>query len=337
MTGIKTLTAILAVATMAAAPAGAQSVAEFFKGRTITTVVGGSAGGSFSLNARVLSHHMQRHVPGNPTMIVQAMPGAGGAKAMSFMYNAASKDGTHMGAVLPPSILSPLFRKVKYRSEEFQWVGSITPMPTVTSVWYTHGIRTLDDAKKAPVIMATSSKLSVAYLVPAFINALVGTKFTFVQGYRGGAPMNNAMEKGEVMGRVNFYNSYVTLTPHWLRDKKVIHLAQHGPRIKELPGVPHILDLVKTAKQRRMAEMLETGPKVGHGFYLPPGVPADRVAALRAAFAATMKDPVYLKEAKDRNLIVNPVKAGDIQRLVEATLTMPKPIIEEFKTLVKLR
>lgn len=319
------------------APAvAADPIEEFFKGKIIKIVVGASAGGAFEVNARVLGRHIGRHIPGNPTIIAEAMPGAGGSRANAFLYNAAPQDGSYWGAVLPPSIISPLLRPVKYDSAKFHWLGSITPMSTVTSVWHTAPAKTIEEAKKTPLIMASSSRLSNAYLVPALLNAAIGTRFTFVQGYAGGAPMNAAMEKGEVHGRVNYYNSYIVLQPHWIKGRQVIHLVQNGPRIKDLPNVPSMVDLMPTDEFKRLAKVLELDSDVGHGFFLPPRVPADRVAAIRKAFAATMRDPAYLAEAKERKLIVDPVSAEDVQKIIEHALSIPRETIEKFKKMVQL-
>ena len=334
----RALIATLAVPMLiaAAVPARADAIADFFHGKLIKIIVGASAGGAFEVNARILGRHITRHIPGQPTVVVEAMPGAGGARAMAYMYNAAPQDGTYWGAVLPSSIISPLLRPVKYDSSKFHWLGSLTPMSTVASVWHTAPAKTLEEAKKTPLIMATSSKLSNAYLIPALLNAIVGTRFTFVQGYAGGAPMNLAMEKGEVNGRVNYYNSYLVLQSEWIRDRKVIHLVQAGPAIKDLPHVPRLIDLMKTDEERRIAAVLSVDSDVGHGFYLPPRVPADRVKALVTAFSETMKDPAFIKDAADHSLVLDPISAEGVQKIVAHALSTPPAIIAKFRTMVKL-
>lgn len=330
--------AAASVALLAAPQAKADAIADFYKGKTITAISGGGAGGGFSFNARVLGRHITRHIPGKPDWVVTAMPGAGGARSMKYIRNAAAQNGTVIGAVLPPSILSPLLRKkVGYNSADFHWIGSITPMTQVISVWATSTkVRTLDDAKKQQVIMGTSSKLSSGYLLPAYINAILGTKFKVISGYRGGDRQNNAMEKGEIQGRGSFYNSYKVTKPHWLRDKTIVHLAVVGPRLKDVKGVPNLKDLVKGPEQKQMLGFLETGASVGHGFYVSPNVPKARVAALIKAFDATMKDPAYLAEARKRNLIVDPVKAATLQAAVARAMKTPSALVAKFKKMVKI-
>ena len=333
---IRTTGIALAVAVAPLSAASADAVADFYKGRTITFYSGGSAGGGFSSVARLVAKHMADRIPGKPKMIVEARAGAGGAKMMSFMGNAAPKDGTALGAALPIAVNAPLLRKVKFNPAKFQWLGSTTAMTEVSTVWHTAPATTLDGAKKTEVIMATSSKLSSAYIIPAFMNAVIGTKFKIVPGYRGAGPMNKAMESGEVHGRGSFYNSYVTTKPGWLKDKKIIQLVQVGPGEKELAGVPNMRDLVTTADQRRMLDFMEAPAYVGHGYFAPEGVPADRVAALKKAFVATVNDPAFRKEAKERRMIVNPVTAEKIQSVIETAMATPEPLLAKFRKMVKI-
>jgi tripartite-type tricarboxylate transporter receptor subunit TctC len=331
---VKTTSAALALVLAPFGIATADSVADFYKGRTITFYPGGSAGGGFSTVARLLAKHMADRIPGKPSMVVDAMPGAGGAKMMSFMANAAPKDGTALGAALPIAVNAPLLRKVKFNPAKFQWLGSVTAMTEVSTVWHTAPATTLEGAKKVEVIMATSSKLSSAYLIPAFMNAVIGTKFKIVPGYRGAGPMNKAMEAGEVHGRGSFYNSYVSTKPDWLKDKKIIHLVQVGPGEKDLADVPNMRDLVKTADQRRMLDFMEAPAYVGHGFFAPEGVPAERVAALKKAFVETLADPAFLQEAQERRIIVNPVTAEKIQSVIETAMATPEPLLAKFREMV---
>ena len=314
----------------------ADNVADFYKGKTVTLISGGSAGGGFSTVARVLGVHWAKHIPGNPTVIVDAKPGAGGAKMMSYMANAAKQDGTEIGAALPIAVNAPLLRTVKFNPAKFHWLGSVTPMTEVSTVWHTAPAKTLEEAKQKEVIMATSSKLSSAYLIPAFMNAVVGTKFKIVPGYRGGGPMNKAMESGEVHGRGSFYNSYVTTKPHWIEGKKIHQLVQVGPSVPALKGVPNMRELVTTDAQRRMLDFMEAPAYVGHGFFAPHGTPADRVSALRNSFWKAVNDPAFLADAKAKRVVVNPLKAEKIQQVIETAMSTPEPILAEFRKMVKI-
>ncbi len=328
---------VIAALTAAVGSAAADPVADFYRGKTVKFISGGSAGGGFSTVARVVVKHMSKRVPGRPAMVVEAMPGGGGARMMAYMANAAPQDGTALGAALPIAVNAPLLRKVRFDPAKFHWLGSTTSMTEVSTVWHTAPATTLEGAKKTELIMATSNKLSSAYLIPAFMNAVIGTKFKMVHGYRGAGPMNKAMEAGEVHGRGSFYNSYLTTKPDWLRDRKIIQLVQVGPGEKELEGVPNMRDLVKTDEQRRMVDFMEAPAYVGHGFFAPPGVPADRVAALRKAFTDMLDDPAFRAEAAKRRMVVNPVAAEKIEAVIGRAMATPEPLLAAFREMVKIK
>ncbi len=339
MTKFFRLLPISLIAIAAAAPVQADGIADFYKGKQITAISGGGAGGGFSFAARLLGRHIEQYIPGKPNWVVTAMPGAGGARSVKYIVNAAAQDGTVIGVVLPPAILSPLLRDgVGYDSKKLRWIGSITPMASVLSVWHDSPAKSIKQLMDTEITTATSSKLSSGYLFPAWINHVVGTKWKIISGYRGGDRQNNAMQKGEVNGRSSFYASYKTTKPHWLRDKKIVHVVYMGPREKELDdtGVPHAEDLMKTYEQKQVLNFLQTGGKVGHGFFVSPGVPMDRVNALRAAFDKAVADPKFLAEAKKRNQVVSPVKGTELDKIVAAGLDTPKDVVDRFKRAVKL-
>jgi len=171
----------------AAIPAQADEIADFYKGKQINAISGGGAGGGFALAARILGHHMVRHIPGAPSWVVTAMPGAGGARSVKYIVNAAAQDGTVIGVLLPPSVISPLLRKgVGYDSDKLRWIGTITPMASVLSVWHTAPAKTIEAVKQKEVTIATSSKLSTNYFMAEFMNQVIGTKFKVIAGYQGG-------------------------------------------------------------------------------------------------------------------------------------------------------
>ena len=320
-----------------AVPANADDVADFYKDKTVTAISGGGAGGGFSFVARVLGRHMAANIPGKPNWVVKAMPGAGGARSIKYIVNAAAQGGTTIGAVLPPSILSPLLRKkVGYDSAKLQWIGSVTAQASVLVAWKTSPTKTLKQVQKTQVTTATSSKLSSGYLFPAWMNATIGTKFKVIPGYRGADRQNAAMETGEVNGRSSFYNSFKTTKPHWLRDKTIIPLVYMGPKTADLKGVPYMMDLMKTKEQREIANFLQTGSQVGNGFFVSPAVPKARVMALRAAFNKTVASKAFLAEAKKRNMVVAPVRGEALDAIVAAAMKTSPATIKKFKKLVKI-
>ena len=314
----------------ATAPASADAIADFYKGRTINVVVPAGLGATLGLYGRLLTEHMGGHIPGKPNMILTSRPGGGGTKGAAYVYNAAPKDGTYMGEVLSASVLAGKLRKVKFDVEDFQWVGSISQRPIVVSVWHKAPALTLEDARKTQVIMGSSGTGSETYMAPKLMNALLGTRFKIVKGYKGGAAINKSIEQGETHGRMNYYSGWTAGKPGWVRDKKIVHLIQYGPRIKELPNVPAFKDLVKTDLDRQMLTFMEASPKIGMGFWMAPAVPKARVAALRTAFMATMKDPAFLADAKKRRAPVAPISGKKLQAIVKEAYSMPANVITEL-------
>lgn len=336
MRSIITRLSMAAVTALAVTPAMAETPAEFFKDRTVTLTIPTPPGASFDVYGRTLIDHMAKHIPGNPKMLPQYRPGAGGGVAAAYMYNKAPRDGTEMALVLAPTVISPKLRKVRWDASKFIWLGSITPRPSVVTVWHTAPATTLEGAKKKEVIMSASGKLADPNVLPKLMNAFIGTKFKPVLGYKGGAAMNNAMEKGETHGRVQYWTGWTSVKQHWLKEKKIIQLAQIGPKIPELPNVPTVRELVKPGIQRQVIEFMETIYNVGMGVHLPPGVPADRAAALKKAFWDTMQDPEYKAVSKKRKADIDPVRAAEIQALVEKAAATSDKVIGALKKAAEL-
>jgi tripartite-type tricarboxylate transporter receptor subunit TctC len=337
MSGLKILSFAAALAVTASGissvPATAD-VADFYRGKTVTVTVAGSAGASLGLYCRLVVAHWGKHIPGNPNVICQFRPGAGGTKAAAYMYNAAPKDGTVVGEILSPSVLAPVLRKSKFDSSKFVWIGSVTPRPSVVTVWHTAPATTVEGAKKAEVIMGSTGFGSETYLLPMFMNAALGTKFKIVRGYKGGAPINKAMEVGEVHGRMNYWSGWTTIKGAWLRDKKIVHLVQYGPMIPEIPEVPHLRSLLTKESHKQMLKFLELSEYLGMGFYLPPGVPRDRIEALRDSFFATLKDPEFLADAKKRKARVEPISGAEIEKMANAAFATPEPVLAELRDML---
>lgn len=310
--------------------ANAQSPAEFYKGRNLTITVAGGAGASLGLYCRLVAKHWSRHIPGKPNVVCQFRPGAGGTKAAAYMYNAAPKDGSVVGEVLSPSVLAPALRNMKFDPAKFLWLGSVTPRPAVMTVWHTAPALNLEDAKKHEVIVGSTGMGSETYLIPQFMNAVLGTKFKIIRGYKA-AMINNLLPGGEIHGRMNYWSGWTTIKQAWIRDKKIVQLVQWGPPIAALPNTPHLKDLMPDDEHRRMVDFFEISAYLGMGFYAPPGTPTDRVDALRSSFMATMNDPAFRADSKKRNADVDPISGAELQKIVERGLATPEAI------LVKLR
>ncbi len=307
------------------------NVADFYKDRTVTVVVPAGLGASLGLYGRLLTEHWGKHIPGNPTVIVQSRPGGGGTKGAAYVYNAAPKDGSVVAEVLAPSVLAPILRNVKFDATKFQWIGSITQRPSVVSVFHTAPATTLEGVKTTEVIMGSTGFGSETYLMPKLMNHLLGTKFKIVKGYKGGASINKAMAQGEVHGRMNYWTGWTTIKNDWLETGKLKHLIQYGPRIPELPDVPSIMGLVKSEDGRKMIKFIEVSELIGMGFWVAPEVPKDRVAALRSSFMATMKDAAFLADAKKRRAPVAPISGAELTQIVNDGLKVSPELVAKMK------
>src|SRR5262245_30671480 len=283
------------------APTGAQAdaVADFYRGKTITLLVASGAGGGYDYFARALARHMGRYVPGNPTLIAQNMPGAGGARMVNYAYNVAAQDGTVIGVPLAPTprvqVLDPA--PIRYDATKLHWLGNLENSVGILFVWHGSPVRTMDDAKGRVTPLAGSGKSSATYQMPVLANALLGTKFNVVLGYPGAAEMENAIERGEVDGRAAVWQTLNTTQPSWIKDSKVRIVIQSVlKRSPQLPDVPTYIELAKTDEARRIFEFIAFQNVTGRTLVAPPGVPKDRITALRRAFDAAVKDQVMLSE-----------------------------------------
>jgi tripartite-type tricarboxylate transporter receptor subunit TctC len=325
---------LAATAIALAQPAAADEVADFFAGKTIRIASAGGPGASLALYARTLSEHMGKHIPGNPNIVVEFRTGAGGVIAASYLYSAAPKDGTTFAVLLPPSVTLPLLQPSKFDATKFYWLGSMTPRPAVVSILNDAPATTLDKLKTTEVILGSSGKGSETYLVPQFMNVVLGTKFKIVTGYKAGDDINLAMERGEVHGRMQYWTGWTTIKQDWLKQGRLIHVTQYGPAIKEIPNVPPLRDLVKTAEEKAMVRFLEVAQNVGMAFALPPDVPPARAAALRKAFVATLADPALIEDAKKRNMEVELVPGERLEQIIRDAYATPKPIVEKLRGIV---
>lgn len=323
-----------ALAAFAPVPAQADAVADFYKGKTVTIYVGTRAGGLYSSFAQFLSSHLPRHIPGNPSVIVKHITGAGGIKAMNFVYNVAPKDGT---AVITPNSGGPdhvvLGRKgVKYDPLKYNYLGSWGEAVTVLSLLKSASpVRTLKQAMQQQVILGAINKSSNTYLLPTIYNNVLGTKFKLIAGYRGGSGVRLAIEKGEVAGWSGQWLGWKTRKPDWVRDNKLVHLVQLASKPSpDLPNVPMLTDFARNPKETRLFEFLNADIS-DRAFVAPPGVPADRLRALEKAYLATLRDPKFLSETKKRKLSVDPHDGAAVTAVVRRTMSLPAELVAMLK------
>ena len=330
--------AIVAVGAVCSGTASADSVSDFYKGKTVTLIVGSGAGGGFGLNGRLVGNHIGKHIPGNPEVVMQFMRGGGGTKAANFVYNVSPKDGTVISMPISSIVENQLLRPKgsRFDGAKFHWLGSITSLASVLSVWNTAPAKTIGDATKTQVILGATSTNSSWYRMVKLMNPVVGTKFKIVTGYKGSRGVDLAMERQEIHGRAMVWASTKARRGDWLKAGKLVHLAQIGPyKLSDMPNVPRLIDMAKTEKQKTMVRFLHLTGLIGRALHTTPGVPAERVAALRKAFDDTMKDPAFIAEFKKRKLPFGPTSGKDLQAFINKVIATPQSTIDELKTALK--
>jgi tripartite-type tricarboxylate transporter receptor subunit TctC len=320
---IATSTAVVLCLSAGGPAATGDPVAEFYKGRTLQFLVGFSPGGEYDLHTRLIARHIGRHIPGGAQVVAQNMPGATGITMVNYIYNVAPKDGTVLGMIVNamPAQQAVGIGQMKFDIGRFQWIGSIAPTVETMALWHTTGVTDIAGARQKEVPIGTVGRTGITFAFPKMLNDMAGTRFRIVTGYPGGNDINLAMERGEVGGRNNTWSAWKATRREWLARKDIAIIAYGGPKPSDLPGVPGIEDLVSGEDDRRTARLVLSGTQLGRPVAVMPGVPAERVAALRAAFLAAMRDPEFLKEAAASNVEVAPVVGEEMQRVVAEVLS----------------
>ncbi|AMN44932.1 Bug family tripartite tricarboxylate transporter substrate binding protein [Rhodoplanes sp. Z2-YC6860] len=316
-------------------PARAQSAADFYRGRTVTLLVGYSTGGGYDTYARILARHMGRHIPGNPTIVVQNAPGAGSMRAANTLYNVAPKDGSTFGMFGRGIALEPLIgtSPAQFEATKFTWLGSGADEAAVVVIRSEAGIKSWSDMVSKPFTVGGEGTGSDPDVYALMLRNVFGVKLKLVSGYPGTTEMALAIERGEVDGRASWsWSSLKSLKPDWLTQKKIVTPVQLNlAKSADLPDVPLLGEFATTERQRQIMRLVLSRQTMGRPFTAPPGIPADRAAALRAAFDETMQDPEFLAEAKGRGQEVNPVSGAAIDKLLAELYATPKDVTEETK------
>jgi tripartite-type tricarboxylate transporter receptor subunit TctC len=317
-----------------AAFAHAQSADTFYKGKNVDLYIGYSAGGGYDVYARLLSRFMGKHMPGGKSNIVtKNMPGAGSLVLANWLYNVGPKTGLAFGTIGRGTGFDPLLGsdKAKFDATKFNWIGSMNDEVSVCVAWHTTGVTKLEQVMEKELVVGGTGPAADTDQFPKILNAVLGTKFKVVSGYPGGNDVGLAMERGEVQGRCGWSWSSVESThPGWLKDKQINILAQLSlSKHEDLPNVPLITEFAKTDEQKQIFQLVFARQVMGRPFLAPPGVPADRVAALRKAFMDTMADPAFLAEAKKAQLEITPVSGEKVQALVEDVYKTPKAVADK--------
>jgi len=325
-----------------APPASAQSVADFYKGRTLTILVGSDVGGGYDLTARTLAHHLARHVPGRPNIIVQNKPGASSIVAANYVYEIAPKDGTVIAAVQRPIPFQTLFGDagVRFDVRKMQWLGSTTNELGVVVAWHTAPQRTFDDLFKVEMVIGGNGPATDTELFPRAMTHVLGTKFRIVSGYPGQAQIALAMEREEVQGTGNWSFSDIEKGhPDWIASKKIRMLLQLGLTRSSSPAlrdVPLVMDAARNPAERQVFDVLMGMKALGRPYFVAPGVPKERADALRQAFMATMIDPDFIEEAKQALGPIDPIAGTKMQDIISNVYALPPDIIAKAREAVKI-
>ncbi len=334
---------LLMLAVMSASrPAAAQTVADFYKGKTITIVVGSDVGGGYDLTARTLAHHLARHIPGQPSIIVQNKPGASSIVTANYVYEIAPKDGSVIAAVQRPVPFQVLFGDagVRFDVRKMQWLGSPSSDLGIVVAWHTAPQMSAADLFRREMVVGGTGPATDTELFPRAMNHVLGTKFRIVSGYPGQAQIALAMERGEVQGTGNWTFSDIEKGhPDWIAEKKIRMLLQLGRTRSQSPvlrDVPLVTDIARDEAQRRVFEVLMGMKALGRPYFVAPSVPKDRVDALRAAFIATMQDPEFLDEAERTIGLIDPTSGMDMQDIIAKVYALPAAVIAQAREAVQV-
>jgi tripartite-type tricarboxylate transporter receptor subunit TctC len=325
---------------LAAGPAAADAVSDFYAGKQVTWIVSYGAGGSYGLYTQIGARHLGRHLPGNPNVVVQYMPGAGGLKATAYLYNAAAKDGSVLGTVTKDLALEQALRpeNAKYDARKFSWVGSFAEYIAVIAVWTPSGMKTIEDARKRETVMATSGRGHQGSQLAVLLNEYAGTKFKLVTGYRGAKDMNLAMEQGEAQARISSWSGFKSQQGAWLKEGKAGVLAQGGgKRQPDLPDVPLFSELVKDPEGRKVLAIVESGASVGWPALMPPAVAGDRLGAMRKAFDAMMKDKAFIADIEKGKLEVNPKSGAALAAVIDEVLSADDKVLARARVIAGIK
>jgi tripartite-type tricarboxylate transporter receptor subunit TctC len=314
-----------------ALPASARA-ADFYAGKTITLSVGFGPGGTYDLYSRIAGRHIARHIPGNPAIVVRNVAGAGSISLSNYMYRAAPKDGTWLGVVTDSVALDQILESpgVEYDAARFNWVGRLTTSTSAFFVWHTSPTKTFADVLKRETIMGSSGSGTTMDSVRA-LNSLAGAKIKIITGYRGSTEVMLAMERGEVEMAYALWDDFKVRKADWLADKKINVVFVLGNRVRDLPDVPGTAEIGPNDEARRIFGLLASASGIGRAMFTTPDVPAAQLVQLRAAFAAMLRDPEFLAEAKQVGMQVDALSGAALQKAVAETIATPRDLVDKAK------
>lgn len=334
-----TTAAIATLGVLSVPPAArAQDAAKFFRGKTVTVYIGYSPGGGYDLYGRLVARHIGPHIPGKPTVVAKNMPGAGGLKMSNWFYNVAPRDGRALASAPQAIAIEQALasKGIKYDASKFNWIGRVTPITEVSYTWHTSPTKTLKDAKKRVTLMGASGPTSPTVTHLKELNGIIGTKFKPITGFKGSTGANLAMQRGEVEGATKSWPSMKVANAEWVKNKKVNILVQYAlEKDPDLAGVPLLTELATDPEKKKLLRFIAYGNAMGRNLMAPPAVPKARVAALRAAFAAMMKDPKLLDEGKRLKISLGFLSGEAMQKLVADTLSITPAMAAKVRAIRK--
>jgi tripartite-type tricarboxylate transporter receptor subunit TctC len=338
---VRTVLAAASIAAVAVVLPQSAAASDFYAGKTISLSTHTTPGNSYDLYLRLLSRHFGRHIPGQPRLMVLNQPGGGGLTAVNHAAKIGAQDGTLLTLVSQGLLIFEATgqRGLQASLGAFRWIGSFTQSNNVTVTWHTSPIKTIEDAMKRDVIVGATGTGAGSTVGPVIYNAVLGTKFKLVSGYPGGAEIDIAMQRGEVEGRGNnTWAGYKATFQDAIRNKHLNVLIQTGLRKEpDLPHVPLFMDMVRgDAKREPVAKFMSYAVAIARPLAAPPGVPGDRIAILRRAWDATMKDPAFLADAEKLSAEIDPLTGERVQDIVENVLATPKPVRNQIQVVLGL-
>ena len=318
----------------------ANDAQDFYKGKNVTVIAGYAPGGGYDTTVRLLTRHMGKHIPGTPLLVPQNMPGAGSISAILYLYSAAPKDGSVAGIVSRAYAIEPLFApdKARYDPKRFSTIGSTSREVSVGAVWHTTPFNSLSDLQERQIVLGATSGVDDTGRFPMVLKELTGAKIKVVTGYPGGNNILMAMETSEVEGRFGWsWGSVKSRSRQWLDEKKIWVIVQMAlEKASDLPDVPNIMDFARNDLDRKAMELLFIPQAAACPLIAPPGVPQDRLNALRRAFEATMRDKDFAADAARLQVEVDPVTGEEMDRIVARTAAFDQQVVDHAQKLTKL-
>jgi tripartite-type tricarboxylate transporter receptor subunit TctC len=330
----------LAALALLSGTASADPITDFYKGRTVNWILSAGAGGGYATYAHAFAPFLSAHIPGKPNIVIQNMPGAGGIRAMLYLSSVAPKDGSTIGLVHSSVPFAPLYgtRGANFDPLQMEWIGSITSAFGICVSWAKSGITRWEHMLEREFIVGGTGAGSQMETMPAMLKQLFGAKVRIVSGYKGGNDVYLAMERGEVHGRCGGLVSSIKATrPDWFPEKKVAVPIQIGlQRDAEFPDTPSVIEFVKDERTRQILELILSPFSMDRPILAPPGTPSDRVAALRKAFSAAMRDPGFIAEAKKQSLEIKEIPGERVAEVIRRAYGMPPEVIKAAKEAMSL-